>query len=452
MTTMDTRTTAATPDAAAQLEARNRIAADIESGRLREVEIIWPDHQGHPRGKRLPAHHFLDKYDGSGIAFCDVALIWDVKAQVVEGLRGSSWDTGMPDVLARPDLTTFKWLPWRSDTGLVLCDLVDHHGHPQQNSPRAVLGRAVNRLAELGYTASVGIEIEFYLLGEDGKGLCDGVHAYSLERANAMEPTFGALVEGLRDFVDVEAGNVEYGPGQCEFNIRHCEAMRAAGEATAFRYAVREIARRNGTQVTFMAKPFNGESGSSMHLHVSLWKDGEPAFGLENGTENELMRHAAAGILGHLPGMSLYQAPTVNGYRRFETGSFAPTTSGWSVDNRTTALRSLREGPASTRLELRTPGADAEPHWAVATLLAAVICGLEDKEEPPALGTGNLYGVGQPLATTLEKAIEMARADERIVEILGADAVYDFAAIAESEWQSFITHVSDWDLNRYLEI
>ncbi|MEU0266772.1 glutamine synthetase family protein [Nocardioides sp. NPDC006303] len=433
-------------------EALRHIEAEAASGRLKEIEILWSDHQGHPRGKRIPVKHFIDKVTGPGVAFCDVALSWDVLGDVVDGMVGSSWDTGMPDLIARPDLSTFRYLPWRSDAGLVHCDVYNHHGDLVPTAPRSVLHRAVDRLAELGYTTSVGVEIEFYLIDKDGQPFADGLQAYSLERANVMEPVFGSLTQGLMGFVDVEAGNVEYGPAQCEFNIRHDEALRVAGEATFFRYATRELARRAGAEVTFMAKPFNVYSGSSMHLHVSLWRDGNPAMGLEDGRENKVMRHAAAGILNNLPGLAVYQAPTVNAYRRFEPGSFAPTTSGWSVDNRTTALRSLREGPTSTRLELRTPGADAEPHWAIASMLAAVACGLEDGKEPPEQGVGNLYGVGAPLPTTLQDAIVSAEANARIVDILGKDAVADYLTLARAEWQSFISTVSDWDTKRYLMI
>ncbi|QLQ09906.1 MAG: glutamine synthetase [Nocardioidaceae bacterium] len=439
-------------DSGSAAAALQYIVDEAEAGRLKEIEVLWSDHQGHPRGKRVPVRHLLDKVGGSGIAFCDVALAWDVLGDVVDGMIGSNWGTGMPDIIARPDLATFRYLPWRSDAGVVMCDVYDHHGDLVPTAPRTVLHRAVDRLAELGYTASVGVEIEFYLIDAEGNPLVDGLQAYSLERANAMEPVFSELVSGLDGFVDVEAGNVEYGPSQCEFNIRHAEPLRVAHEATAFRYAVREIARRAGSGVTFMSKPFNVYSGSSMHLHVSLWQDGQPAMGLDDGRENTLMRHAAAGILTNLPGLALYQAPTVNAYRRFEPGSFAPTTSGWSVDNRTTALRSLREGPSSTRLELRTPGADAEPHWAIASLLAAVALGIEDGDEPPELGIGNLYGVGDPLPLTLAQAIDAAEANSRIIDVLGKDAVADYATLARAEWQSFISTVSDWDTQRYLRI
>jgi glutamine synthetase len=435
-----------------QLGSREAIASAIESGELREVEVLFADQQGHPRGKRIPARYFLDKADGQGFAFCDVALAWDVLGDVKDGMRLTSWDTGMPDMFAKPDLSSCRWVPWREGTGLVCSDLVDHHGELIRTAPRTVLRRAIERLERLGYTASVGIELEFHLLDADGGSLVDGIQAYSLERANALEPAFGRMLSGLDGFADVEAGNVEYGPGQCEFNLHHCEPLAAADQASRFRYGIREVARRAGAQVTFMAKPFNVMAGNSMHLHVSLWHDGEPVFAIEDGAENERMRHAAAGILKHLPGITLYGGPTVNSYKRFEAGSFAPTTAGWSVDNRTGALRSLHEGPTSTRLELRTGGADAQPHWAVASLLAAVALGVEAGEEPPAQGTGNLYGVGEPLPLTLERAIEAANADRDVAGVLGEDAVHDYAALASAEWQAFVTAVTEWDRERYLLI
>jgi glutamine synthetase len=143
-----------------------------------------------------------------------------------------------------------------------------------------------------------------------------------------------------------------------------------------------------------MAKPFGGLSGSSSHLHISLWRDGRPAFAAQDGAEPALTRHVVAGLLNHLPGITLYGAPTVNSYKRFEPGSFAPTTAAWGGDNRTVAVRSLLETPEATRIELRSPAADANPYWAVASALAAVIAGIDEAEEPPAKGSGNLYGVG----------------------------------------------------------
>ncbi len=427
------------------------VAGLVESGEIDEVEILWPDHQGHPRGKRIAAAGFLQRAAGAGFAFCDAALTWDITGDVKPGLRLSDWHTGYPDMFAVPDLATTRRLPWRPRTAQVVCDLYDHHGAPVRTAPRTVLRRVADRLAALGYHAEVGVEIEFHLLDGDGRPLSDGVQCYSLQKLSELDPVIGEVLAGLRGLVEVEGGNTEYGAGQCEVNLAHAPAVAAADQATRLKYATRELARRAGATATFMAKPFGEASGNSMHLHVSLWRDGRPAFAPEDGAENPLQRRAVAALLEHLAGITLYGAPTVNSYKRFEPLSFAPTTATWGGDNRTVAVRSLVETPEATRIELRTGAADAQPHWAIAATLAAVVAGLEtDGHEPPPRGEGNLYGVGEPLPATLADGIAAARADAAVTQILGADAVHDLTALAELEWTAFTAAVSDWDRERYL--
>jgi len=427
------------------------IARAIDAGEVDVIEILWPDHQGHPRGKRIEARGFLERATAQGFAFCDAALTWDVAGDVKDGLRLSSWDTGYPDMFAVPDLQTFRALPWRPRAGQVLCDLVDHHGEPIRTAPRTVLRRVIERLAALGYDARVGVEIELHLLDADGAPLSDGVHAYSLQKLGELDPTIDAVVGGLRGFVDLEGANTEYGPGQVEVNLRHAPALAAADQATRLKYGVRELVRRAGAIATFMAKPYADQAGNSMHVHVSLWRDGEPAFAPDAHGENELHRRAVAGLLAHLPGITLYGAPTVNSYKRFEELSFAPTSVTWAGDNRTVAVRSLVESPAATRIEVRAGAADAQPHWAVAGVLAAIVAGLErDGDDPGPRGEGNLYGEGRPLPATLADGVAAARDDAAIIEILGVDAVHDFTALAQLEWEAFVGAVSDWDRARYL--
>ena len=163
--------------------------------------------------------------------------------------------------------------------------------------------------------------------------------------------------------------------------------------------------------------------------------------------EREL-RHA----LGHLPGITLYGAPTVNAYKRFEVGSFAPTTAVWGGDNRTVAVRALVEQPHSSRVELRTGGADANPYWAIASYLAAGLCGIVEGADPGPRSEGNVYGVGPALPTVLIDAIRSARADGAVRAILGEAASGDFSLLCESEWNAFITAVTDWDRDRYLHL
>lgn len=417
---------------------------------LHEIEVAWPDQQGHPRGKRVPVHAFVNSASASGLAFCDASLCWDVTGDVVEDTRLSNWETGYPDMLAHADPATFRRLPWRRGVGHVIADVFDHHGELIRTAPRTVLRRAVDRLASLGLVAQIGIEVEGYLLDADGAHLADGVQCYSLQKANELDPVFGEITDGLRGFVPLTGANTEYGPGQIELNLMHGQPLEAADDVFRLKYGVRELARRAGATATFMAKPFNGLSGSSMHLHISLWRGDQPVFAWDEGGETTTMRHAVGGILRHLPGITLYGAPTVNSYRRFAPGSFAPTTVSWGLDNRTAAVRSLLESPSATRIELRTPAADAEPHWAVAALLAAVTVGLEESIDPAERGTGNLYGVGAPLPATLDEAIRAASSDAAIIDVLGEDAVHDFTAIARADWRAFVNEVTDWDRARYL--
>jgi glutamine synthetase len=428
------------------------VAAAIEQGIVRDIEVMWVDHQGHARGKRIDAAGFLERAAGEGFGFCSAGLAWDINGEVRAGLRHADWTTGFPDFYAVPDLRSFRLLPWRERAGHVICDLVDERRELVAAAPRTVLRRAIERLASLGYDAKVGAEIEFHLLDDTGAPLVGGMQTYSLEVLNQLDPVFGEILDGLRPFVELEGGNTEYGPGQCEVNLGYVDALAAADQAARFKYATRELARRRNVIATFMAKPFGDQAGNSMHLHLSLWRDDEPAFAPDGDAENALMRHALGGILGHLPGVVLYGAPTVNSYKRFELGSFAPTSVSWGGDNRTAAVRALLSTPSATRLELRSGAADAQPHWAIASLLAAVAAGIEAGLHPGRRGQGDLYGTGEPLPATLADAVAAARADHTIAEILGEDAVHDYAALAELEWQAFIGAVGDWDRNRYLKL
>jgi glutamine synthetase len=440
---------APTAPAAAGLD---RIAEAVESGSLSEIEVAWPDHLGHTLGKRLPAASFLERLPQQRVGFCDAALSWDVTATVHEGARLTDWRTGFPDLYAVPDPGAFRLLPWRPGTGQVVSDVADHQGDLVRTAPRTVLRGVTERLSRLGYRAEVGVETEFFLLDTAGQPLGGPVHCYSLEKLNDLDPVLTAIVGGLTGYLPVEAVTSEYGPGQIEINILHADPLTAADDAFRLKYAVRALARAAGARATFMAKPFQGLSGSSMHLHVSLWRDGSPAFAPRAGAENPLMRAAVAGLVRHLPAITVFGAPSINSYKRYEARSYAPATASWGGDNRTGAVRSLIEADHATRIELRTPGADANPYWAVASLLAAVVAGIEDAEEVAARGSGDLYGTGDPLPRIPAEAVDLARSDKRIVELLGEDAVHDYTLLVARDWHAYITAVTDWERDRYLDL
>lgn len=422
----------------------------LRDGSLTEIEVAWSDPFGHAAGKRIPAAQFLDRL-GHGFAFCEAALGWNSDGTVIDSLRLTNWGDGYPDVRAVPDLSTFRSLPWRPGVGHVVSDILRPDGTASLLDSRGVLRRVLARLAALGFTAKVGVELEFYLLNPDGSPIQDDIHAYSLENANGLEPLISDLQTTLAAFVRLEGVQTEYGPGQVETNLVYTDALAAADDSARLKYAAKEVARRHGKLASFMPKPFSGHSGSSAHLHISLWRDGASAFEPVAGAENELGLLAIAGLLEHLPSITLFGAHSVNAYRRYTPDSFAPDSVNWSRDNRSAAVRSLVEDtPGATRIELRTGAADANPYWLVAAALAAVIAGIEAGRRPPAAGSGNLYGTGSPLPESLGTACALAAQDDTIGEILGADSVLDFIAIARSEWQAYSGHVSDWELRRYL--
>lgn len=423
----------------------------LRDGWLTEIEVAWSDPFGHAQGKRIPASQFLGRALGSGFAFCEASLGWNTDGTVVESLELTNWAGGYPDVFAIPDLATYRPLPWRPRVGHVISDIVAHDRSPSLLDPRAVLTKVLARLASLGYTAKIGVEFELYLLNSDGSPFQDDIHAYSLENANALDPLLTDLYETLSAFTRLEGIQTEYGPGQIETNLVYTDALEAADDAVRLKYAAKEVARKHGKIASFMPKPFTEHSGSSQHLHISLWRDGQPAFAPTGGAENETALHAIAGLLEHLPSITLFGAHSVNAYRRFVPDSFAPATVTWSRDNRSAAVRSLVEAdPSASRIELRSGASDANPYWLIASALAAVIAGLEAKASPPSLEGGNLYTQGVPLPESLGVAVELATRDDTIADILGAGSVRDFAALARSEWVEYSNEVSDWERRRYL--
>ncbi|MHC9296001.1 glutamine synthetase family protein [Mycobacterium sp. LTG2003] len=427
------------------------LVKSIDGGSVTEIEVAWSDPFGHAQGKRIPAAGFLGRAAGTGFAFCEASLGWNTDATVIDTLRLTNWEGGYPDVYAVPDLTTFRLLPWRTGAAHLISDIVTHDRRPSLLDPRATLKRVLARLAGLGYTAKVGVELEFYLLDPDGSAFQPDIHAYSLENANALDPLLSDLHETLGAFTRLEGIETEYGPGQVEANLIYTDALEAADDAARLKYAAKEVARKHGKIASFMPKPFTEHSGSSAHLHISLWRDGSPAFAPVDGAENELALFAIAGLLEHLPSITLFGAHSVNAYRRFAPDSFAPATVTWSRDNRSAAVRSLvGADPSATRIELRSGASDANPYWLIASALAAMVAGIEAGRTPPVAEGGNLYGKGAPLPESLGTAIALAAQDDTITEILGADSVHDFATIARSEWLAYTRHVSDWERRRCL--
>lgn len=435
----------------------------IESGAVDTVVVALTDMQGRLQGKRCSGRYFLDQVLRHGTEACSYLLAVDVEMDTVDGYSLTSWEDGYGDFVLRPDLSTLRMMPWREATAIVLCDVVWHSGEPVAPSPRQVLRAQLDRLAELGYTAEVGTELEFLVFRDSYESCWDKgyrgltpANQYNVDYSIGGTGRVEGLLRRIRNGMDgagmyVESAKGECNPGQHEIAIRYDEALRSCDNHTLYKNGAKEIAALEGLSLSFMAK-YDEREGNSSHVHVSLRDEqGRPAFAGADGGLSPVMEHFVAGQLACLPVMTCLLAPNVNSYKRFAPGSFAPTALAWGRDNRTCALRVVGHG-ASLRVENRVPGGDVNPYLAVAAILAAGIHGIT-RELPlePEL-RGNAYEAGKEhVPATLREAARALSESKVAAEAFGQDVVEHYLNAARVEVEAFDSTVTDWERVRGFE-
>jgi glutamine synthetase len=436
---------------------------DVEAGAIDTVLLACTDMQGRLQGKRLDARYFVGDVLAHGAEACNYLLAVDVEMNTVGGYALSSWEQGYGDFALVPDLTTLRRVPWHPATALVLADVTWLDGRPVAPSPRQVLRRQLDRLAERGWQALVGTELEllvFRTTYEDAwrSGYRDLEPAnqwnadYSLLGTARIEP----LLRRIRTSMSgagllVESAKGECNLGQHEIAFRYDEALVTCDNHSVYKNGAKEIAAQEGMAVSFMAK-YDEREGSSCHIHLSLRDgDGDPVFAGDDGRPSAVMEAWLAGQLACLRELTLLLAPNVNSYKRYQPGSFAPTAVRWGYDNRTCALRVVGDGP-SLRVEHRVPGADVNPYLAVAALVAAGLHGVEQglPLEPPC--PGNAYRDDGPrVPATLREAAQTWRESTVAREAFGPDVVDHYATMADVELAAFDAAVTDWERVRGFE-
>jgi len=426
------------------------LVASLRERGIRTIEAGFGDLQGVLRGKRFPIGS-LPHLDKDGFAVCRAALGWDIQCGIFP-IELASFENGYPDLVARPLWETLRDVPWHKDSAFVLCDAYDTEGNPLQESPREVLKSVLARANRLGYAPYVGTELEFYLLGKDRKPFYPQVQAYSLGQGSEVEFVIGDIREQLEAFgIEVEASNTEYGPAQIEINLAYGEALEIADRTVLFKYVVKEIARKHGLIASFMAKPWEAESGNGFHVHQSLW-DLEHTTNLF-AAQRPLAERYLAGQLATLREFSAFGSPSVNSYKRVQDLSFAPVNVTWGYDNRTVAVRAIFDAGNASRLELRNGSADANPYLVVAAAIAGGLHGIEQDltvEEGPQLG--NAYEAHAPrLPETLKESLDLLEASQVAAEHLGRRFVDHYLAVGRHEWSLYVKAVTDWERDRYLE-
>ncbi|MDE2395503.1 MAG: glutamine synthetase [Burkholderiales bacterium] len=432
------------------------------------VRFAVTDLDGVCRGKHLSAEKALALLEGGG-SIAGSVFGWDIADELYEGVDFAGFHTGYPDIGLRLDATTARQLPWDDGRWLFLGDHWGPDGEPLAICPRQVLKRVLAKAHALGFEPQIGVELEWFVLAEserslrekDFRGLAtatQGLTNYSPFRIDAQH----AFVRDLFDFlpridVPLEALHTEAGPGNFEAAIRYGDALASADRAVLFKQAVREIGRRHGLVSTYMAKWSVAYAGCGGHLHQSLWRDGANAFHDAGDAQglSATLRHYIAGQLQALPELTALYAPFVNSYKRLVDANLAPVKPTWGVDNRNAALRVIPGSANSTRLETRSPGADANPYLAIAAALASGLHGIEQRLalDRPAVTGANRGAEDLPrLPRTLAEATRALAGSALARELFGEAFVRHFVQTREWELRRFDAAVTDWELRRYLEL
>jgi len=374
------------------------------------------------------------------------------------------------DMRLKPDASTFAVLPWRGTSARLICDVIDTStGEPFQGDPRAVLQDALDRAESMGYEVNAAPEPEFFLFEEDEEGKAttntnDAGGYFDVAPKDLASDVRRDIIYGLEEMgFDIEASHHEVAEGQHEINFEYDDALSTADNVATFRTVVRAIAAQHDLHATFMPKPIAEVNGSGMHVHFSLFEDGENAFHDEDDEFNlsEAAKQFTAGILNHAPALAAVTNPTVNSYKRLVPGYEAPVYVAWSDRNRSALIRKpAARVPAASRIEARFPDPSCNPYLAFAVLIHAGLDGMENDLDCPDPIRENIYEFDEQkreeygietLPTNLGEAVDALETDETVYDALGPHVGPKFVEAKRAEFADYLVDVSEWELDRYLE-
>ena len=440
----------------------------IQRGDIDTVVVAFPDVFGRLVGKRFVGKFFLESVAEHGTHGCNYLLTVDIDMEPQSGFGVANWESGFGDFELRPDLATLRPLPWLPGTALVICDFCHHDGRPVAEAPRSVLRGQLERLGKRRLVCNMASELEFFLFNTsyhdaqaaDYRGLTPSSD-YRIDYHTMQPARDEGLFRAIRNQmaaarVPVESSKGEWGRGQHEVNFVYTTPLEMADLHTVFKQGVKEIAAQQGRSVSFMAKHSMSEPGSSCHIHASLWQNGRNLFWngqrVKAASGSKLFRQFLGGLLKYSRELCYFFAPTINAYKRYQPGSWAPTKLAWAHDNRTVGFRVVGHRD-SFRIENRMPGADANPYLGFAATLAAGMAGVEEGLDCGDVYEGNAYvdPALPALPGSLREAADSLDKSKLARRALG-DAVVDFYVhTARLEVAAFGNVVTDWEMRRYFE-
>ncbi len=437
----------------------------LDSEGVRWAKVGGFDVDGVLRGKYVSLEKLRSALE-KGFGFCDVIFGWDMADVLYDNGKVTGWHTGYPDAHAVIDVSTLRRIPWEPGVAALLCDFRDASGKAHPACPRSLLKRVKAHAQSLGFEALFAAEFEFFFFRESrddlaAKGytnltpLDPGMMGYSWLRTGQDSELVRDVLDSLAAHdIQLEGFHTETGPGVYEAAIRYDDVLAAADKAALFKTALKQIAPRHGLSVTFMAKNNVRLPGSSGHLHQSLWRGKTNAFAEPQGRGlAPTLRAYLGGQIALMRELTALISPTINSYKRYVPGLWAPLSPSWGVDNRTCALRVIEPGsPSAARVECRQAAADINPYIAMAACLGAGLWGIEHELDPGPPATGDA-GIGaQRIPTTLKEAATLLGQSGPAKEILGAEFVDHYVRTRQWEVTEFERAVTDWESRRYFEM
>ncbi|MBB3838972.1 glutamine synthetase [Runella defluvii] len=439
----------------------------VQQQTIETIIVAFTDHYGRLVGKRFDAEYFVNDVFESGTHGCNYLLTTDMAMEPVPGYSFANWELGYGDFHLVPDLSTLRIAAWLDRTAMVICDVKNEKTHEYVDiAPRSILRAQLEKASD--YTVFAASELEYYLFENSFREAHNQayhnlkpvgwyIEDYHILQGTRTEAFNAAARRYLKQSgVPVETSKGEWGLGQHELNVRYSDILDMGDRHVVYKQCLKEIAEAMGWSVTFMAKFAADRAGSSCHIHISLWQEGQNAF--DGDTQlgpvkgSDVFRWFLGGCIKYTPDVMVFYAPTINSYKRYVDGSWAPTRLAWSYDNRTAGYRVVGQGK-SLRIECRIPGADCNPYLAFAALLASGMEGVKNKIEPPALFDGDIYAAAHlpRVPYTLAEAIDIFSHSPFAKETFGERVVEHYTHFYRTEQAAFNSSVTDWERKRYFE-
>ena len=447
------------------------LADKIQSGEIDTVVTVFSDLYGRLMGKRIEGEYFLEQIVKSGMHACNYLFTVDMEMEPIPGYRYANWASGYGDFHCVPALSTLRTAAWLEKSAIIICDVYEDETNELTSvAPRSMLKKQVDAAADMGYLALGASELEYYIFNDTYKeasqkgysGLerfSSYIEDYHILQGTREEPLNAAARRCLSaSGIPVEFSKGEWGPGQHELNIRYSDVLEMADRHSLYKQCFKDLADKLGISVTFMAKVDEKLAGSSCHVHLSLW-DNAGKKNQFHGSEktgpimgSDIFRWFLGGWLAHINELMPFYAPTVNSYKRYQSGSWAPTRIAWSYDNRTSCFRVVGKGD-SLRIECRTPGADVNPYLVYAASLASGLDGIRNRIEPPGIFEGDVYSAEEleQVPRTLGEAVSALEKSSFAAEAFGKDVVEHYLHFFNTEIELFDRAVTDWERVRYFE-